>query len=168
MRPEFVDHIPEQLTSGVLYIAIRFATVVHLCACGCGNEVVTPLSPAEWELTYDGDTVSLFPSVGNWALPCRSHYWIRCGEVRWAEDWSDWEIAEARLRDSWDRANWYDRHGKYRRSDREAPEPSGAVEHRIDPVEGETAGLPHESVKGVRSRRRNNSFSRWLLARLGR
>ena len=71
LRHEFVDHIPEQLDDGVLYVSIRFGTVVHRCACGCGEEVVTPLGPAEWRLTYDGRTVSLEPSVGNWSFPCR-------------------------------------------------------------------------------------------------
>ena len=61
---EFVDSIPEELEDGVLYVSIRFGTVVHKCACGCGEEVVTPLGPAEWRLTYDGKTVSLAPSIG--------------------------------------------------------------------------------------------------------
>ena len=52
LRHEFVDYIPEQLDEGVLYVSIRFGTVVHRCACGCGDEVVTPLGPAEWRLTY--------------------------------------------------------------------------------------------------------------------
>ena len=64
LRNEFVDHIPEQLGDGVLYVSMRFGTVVHRCACGCGKEVVTPLGPAEWRLTYDGRTVSLEPSIG--------------------------------------------------------------------------------------------------------
>lgn len=99
---EFVDHIPEQLDEGVLYVSIRFGTVVHLCACGCGEEVVTPLGPAEWRLTYDGRTISLMPSVGNWSFPCRSHYWIDEGVVRWARGFSEAEVTlvrrEARTR----------------------------------------------------------------------
>jgi hypothetical protein len=35
-----------------------------------------PISPADWQLAYDGDTVSLTPSIGNWGFPRRSHYWI--------------------------------------------------------------------------------------------
>ncbi|WP_417924835.1 DUF6527 family protein [Collimonas pratensis] len=27
----------------------------------------------DWSLTYDGKTVSLDPSIGNWSLPCRAH-----------------------------------------------------------------------------------------------
>ena len=51
---------------------------------GCGGRVVTPLSPDDWRLTYDGDTVSLWPSIGNWAFACQSHYWIRSDQIVWA------------------------------------------------------------------------------------
>jgi len=43
--------------------------------------------------------VSLAPSIGNWALACRSHYWIREGEIRWSRRYSDAEIADNRERD---------------------------------------------------------------------
>lgn len=84
LRHEFVDHIPDEIDDGVLYVSLRFGTVVHRCVCGCGQEVVTPLGPAEWQLTYDGESISLAPSVANWSLPCQSHYWIKDGSVRWA------------------------------------------------------------------------------------
>lgn len=93
---EFVELMPSQLAEGVLYISIPYETAIHLCACGCGIKVVTPISPPEWRLTWDGDTVSLFPSVGNWQFPCRSHYWITRSLVEWAEDLSDAQIAEGR------------------------------------------------------------------------
>ena len=104
---EFVDHIPEQLFDGVLYVSIRFATVVHRCACGCGEEVVTPLGPAEWKLTYDGRTVSLAPSIGNWSFPCRSHYWIDEGVVRWARGFSGAEVAQVRRKARTHRDDYY-------------------------------------------------------------
>ena len=107
LRHEFVDHIPEQLDDGVLYVSIRFGTVVHLCACGCGEEVVTPLSPAEWRLTYDGRTVSLAPSIGNWSFPCRSHYWIDEGAVRWARDFSETEVTLIRQKARARRGGYY-------------------------------------------------------------
>ncbi|MEW1836919.1 DUF6527 family protein [Nonomuraea angiospora] len=43
----FVEHIPERLEPGELYISFPFATAAHLCACGCGKEVVIPLSPTD-------------------------------------------------------------------------------------------------------------------------
>ncbi len=106
LRNEFVDHMPEQLDDGVLYVSMRFGTVVHRCACGCGEEVVTPLGPVEWRLTYDGRTISLEPSIGNWSFPCRSHYWIDEGIVRWARGFSKAEIALVRQK-AWTRRNSY-------------------------------------------------------------
>lgn len=96
---EFVIAIPEKLQAGVLYVSIEYATVAHLCCCGCGREVVTPLSPTDWKITYDGQTCSLNPSVGNWSFPCQSHYWIRDGKVRWAEQWSPDQIQAGRNHD---------------------------------------------------------------------
>ncbi len=85
---EFVEFIPSELKEGTLYISIPYATAVHLCACGCGIKVVTPISPPEWLLRWDGDTVSLHPSIGNWQFPCRSHYWIMRNRVEWARSCS--------------------------------------------------------------------------------
>ena len=99
IRHEFVHRVPDDLVEGILYISIPYATVVHSCCCGCGNEVVTPLGPTDWELIYDGETVSLSPSIGSWSLPCRSHYWIRRNHVRWARAWSVAEIAATRAAD---------------------------------------------------------------------
>lgn len=80
---EFVEFIPENLKERTLYISTRFATVVHKCCCGCGLEVVTPLSPTGWSLIYDGETISLKPSIGNWNFPCRTHYLIVRSTVQW-------------------------------------------------------------------------------------
>lgn len=99
LRPEFVDSFPFTMESGVLYVSTAYNTCGHLCCCGCGHEVVTPLSPAQWSFTYDGENLSLNPSVGNWALPCRSHYWIRKGTVQWTRRYSSDEISENRIRD---------------------------------------------------------------------
>ncbi len=73
-----------RLQPGILYISIEFASMSHLCCCGCGREVITPLSPKDWKFTYDGASVSVHPSIGNWSLPCRSHYIIQSGGIRWA------------------------------------------------------------------------------------
>ena len=80
---QFVDLVPETLSEGVLYVSMVYATVIHKCCCGCGNKVVTPLGPKQWMLTFDGQSISLSPSVGNWNYPCRSHYLICSSNVRW-------------------------------------------------------------------------------------
>ena len=81
---QFVEFIPDSLEQGVVYVSIPFATVVHLCCCGCGQEVVTPLSPTDWNITFDGVSISLSPSIGNWNFPCESHYFIRANTITWA------------------------------------------------------------------------------------
>lgn len=52
---EFVEYMPDELKDGTLYVSMPFATVAHKCCCGCGKEVVTPLSPTDWKLIYAGD-----------------------------------------------------------------------------------------------------------------
>jgi hypothetical protein len=96
---EFVEFLPDQLEDGMLYISIPYATVAHKCCCGCGNEVVTPLSPTDWKLIFIGETVSLDPSIGNWSFPCQSHYWIRNNGVRWDYQWSKPKVEAGRARD---------------------------------------------------------------------
>lgn len=96
---EFVECIPEELKEGIIYISIKYATAAHKCCCGCGREVVTPLSPTDWKLTFDGESISLDPSIGNWSFPCHSHYWISRNAVRWARRWSQKEIEKGRARE---------------------------------------------------------------------
>jgi len=79
---EFADNIPVSIEEGKVYVSIKHETVIHKCPCGCGNEVVTPLSPTDWSLTFNGESISLDPSIGNWSFPCRSHYWIRKNETK--------------------------------------------------------------------------------------
>jgi len=97
---EFVDHIPEVLRDQKLYISITYATAVHRCCCGCGREVVTPLSPTGWRLTFDGQSVSLYPSIGSWSLPCQSHYFITNSRIVWAPQWTKKQIARGRAQEA--------------------------------------------------------------------
>ena len=92
----FVDKIPESIEEGIIYISIECETAIHKCCCGCGMEVVTPLSPTGWVLIFDGVSISLDPSIGNWSFECRSHYWIRKNEVIWADSWSSQKIKDKR------------------------------------------------------------------------
>lgn len=100
---EFVEFVPVEIQEGRLYISILYATATHKCFCGCGKEVVTPLSPTDWKLIFDGQSVSLDPSIGNWSFDCRSHYWIKRNRVIWAETWSQERVESGRA---------YDRHRK--------------------------------------------------------
>jgi hypothetical protein len=104
---KFVCAIPEVLEERTLYVSVEFATVAHKCCCGCGREVVTPLTPTDWSLIFDGETVSLDPSVGNWNLPCQSHYWIRRNRVHWAPRWSREQVEAGRAADARVKAEYY-------------------------------------------------------------
>lgn len=104
IRPEFVEFVPKVLQPGVLYISEKYRTASHLCACGCGEKVVTPLSPADWQMRVDGGAVSLHPSIGNWNYACQSHYWIRRNCIAWSGQMSKQQIARVQARDLADRA----------------------------------------------------------------
>lgn len=107
LRHRFVEFLPELLEEGSLYISVDYATASHKCCCGCGEAVVTPLSPTDWKLIFDGESVSLSPSIGNWGFPCRSHYWIKESKVQWAEDMSQEQVENVRLRDRLAKENQY-------------------------------------------------------------
>ena len=108
LSPSFVDFIPPTLDEGVLYISIRYRTASHLCACGCGFKATTPIRPPQWHLYFDGDAVSLWPSVGSWQFPCRSHYWIKGNAIRWCEPWTEEQIAAGRKRDADDVQRYFE------------------------------------------------------------
>ena len=99
LKHQFVEFIPQDLDEGTIYVSIRFATASHLCACGCKNKVVTPIRPRDWTLIFDGKTISLQPSIGNWSFPCQSHYWVRNDHVQWVEKWSKARIDAGRAYD---------------------------------------------------------------------
>lgn len=109
LNHKFVDAIPDKLEEGVIYISVSRRTAIHLCVCGCGNEVVTPLSPTDWQLKFDGETVSLSPSIGLWEFKCRSHYWIIRSQIRCSGSWNDRQVKEGRKREKKRRDEFYDK-----------------------------------------------------------
>lgn len=84
LKPVFVETIPRlpEMEEGVLYVSMRFATLSHLCPCGCGRLVDVTLDPATRSLTYDGKYLTLRPSIGVKFL-CRSHYSIIRNSIKW-------------------------------------------------------------------------------------
>lgn len=104
---KFVDFIPDIIEDGILYISLDYGTVIHKCACGCGNEVNTPLTPTGWKMIYNGEVISLKPSVGNWSFECKSHYWITNNKVEWSATWSDETIREVRAIQDFERKDYY-------------------------------------------------------------
>ncbi|UDN21812.1 DUF6527 family protein [Aeromonas veronii] len=107
LEHRFVRNVPRELEPGILYISMDYATAVHSCCCGCGDRVVTPFTPTDWRMTFDGESISLQPSVGNWNQKCRSHYIIQRGRVLESGPWSQGQIEAERLRDKKAKAAHY-------------------------------------------------------------
>ncbi|MHA3788271.1 DUF6527 family protein [Flavobacterium hauense] len=108
LQHKFVEFIPEIIENDVLYISVTYCTAIHKCVCGCGNEVVTPLSPTDWKLTFNGKAVSLHPSIGNWSFECKSHYWIRDNKIEFSGHWNETEIRLSRESDFDRKTHYYD------------------------------------------------------------
>lgn len=106
-RLERVHFMPKELKQGVLYMSDEFRTAAHLCACGCGAKVRTPLGPAAWSLEETEHGPTLDPSVENWQKPCRSHYWITGGKVLWCRPSATDEIAAGRKWEEMRREAYY-------------------------------------------------------------
>ena len=84
LKPLFVEAIPQlpEMDKDTLYVSMRFATLSHLCPCGCGRLVDVTLSPTTRSLAYDGEHLTLSPSIGV-KFPCRSHYSIVRNAIVW-------------------------------------------------------------------------------------
>lgn len=78
-----VERIPHKLKQGILYVCLECQVAVHLCACGCGEKTVTPLGINGWALIFRDGELSLNPSIDNFNIPCKSHYFITNNKVRW-------------------------------------------------------------------------------------
>jgi hypothetical protein len=102
-----VHYMPKELKPGILYVSEEFDIAMHLCACGCGSKVKTPLGPTEWSVVETRTGPSLRPSIGNWQQGCRSHYWITGGKVVWAKMWTPEEIASGRRHEEERRRAYY-------------------------------------------------------------
>lgn len=99
LEHRFVRNAPRDLEPGVLYVSMEYATAVHSCCCGCKERVVTPFTPTDWRMTFDGDSITLNPSVGNWNQDCRSHYVIERNRVIECGHWSAARVDAERRRD---------------------------------------------------------------------
>lgn len=82
-KVESVNRIPSKLEEGILYVCLECQVAVHLCACGCREKTVTPLGENGWNLWLRDGIASLTPSIGNFNIPCKSHYFIANNKVRW-------------------------------------------------------------------------------------
>jgi|CXWL01.1.fsa_nt_gi hypothetical protein len=90
-KHQFVEFIPEpkDLEEGTLYISETYGAAIHKCYCGCGHQVSTPLSQfwgdnKGWDLAkHEDGTITLSPSIGNFQMPCKTHYNITKSQIIW-------------------------------------------------------------------------------------
>ncbi|MEG0482882.1 MAG: DUF6527 family protein [Acinetobacter sp.] len=106
ITPVYVEFIPETTEEGKLYISEVYQTAIHKCCCGCGEEVVTPLSPVDWQLKKNMNRVSLRPSIGNWNYRCKSHYFITNNRVIWADQFTQKQISSVQAKDNLDKQKY--------------------------------------------------------------
>lgn len=100
---KFMDDLPHtcEMEEDIVYVSFEDNVSKHLCMCGCGELIVTPISPVEWSLVYNG-RYSLSPSIGNWQLPCKSHYFITDEKVEMSYQFTDSKIKAVQKRDNRD------------------------------------------------------------------
>ncbi len=107
-----VHFLPKELKEGLLYVSEEFEVAAHLCPCGCKNKVITPLEETEWTFSENGNRPTLRPSIGNWELPCKSHYWIIDGLIEWSDEWNEEQIMEGRRAEEKVRDQFYNVNNK--------------------------------------------------------
>jgi len=97
-KPVFISRIPNNLKNGILYVCLECDTVIHKCACGCGETVVTPTSENGWTFIYKDSSVSLRPSIGNYNYKCKSHYYITNNNVIWLNNLKPTNLSKKKKR----------------------------------------------------------------------
>ena len=83
--PVYCEHIHETLEHGNLYISNEFKIAIHLCACGCGVQTVTPIDEGEWAISDNEGKITLRPSIGNFMgeNPYHAHYFFTEKKIDW-------------------------------------------------------------------------------------
>jgi len=80
-RYQAVERIPREMADFVVYHTEEFELAGLLCACGCGHRI-TLLVPDSHEVWTEDGFATISPSVGVLDAPCKSHFFIRRGNVQ--------------------------------------------------------------------------------------
>lgn len=91
-RYQLVDRIPRQIDEGIVYHTEEFELAGLLCACGCGHRI-TLLVPDSHKVLDDDGYATIHPSVGVLDAPCKSHFIVHRGNVRWFPPFGDADAA---------------------------------------------------------------------------
>lgn len=89
LRTEVVNEVPDEPVDRVVYLYRTGGDpwgLGFLCPCGCGELIELNLMPEvkpRWRIEQRWDSVpSIHPSVWR-KVGCRSHFWLREGEIKW-------------------------------------------------------------------------------------
>ena len=83
--PVYVEFMPDYETfkEKHIYISEKYGSAIHRCLCRCGEKTVLPINNIVngkdhgWKLIKNNNgKISFTPSVGNYQIPCKSHYII--------------------------------------------------------------------------------------------
>lgn len=89
--------MPPVLADGVVYVSDEYELAALKCACGCGHPITLLLGDGHRVRESHG-LADISPSIGVWDAPCKSHFWVRNGQVLWAEEFSGADIEAAMVR----------------------------------------------------------------------
>lgn len=81
------ERLPPQVGPFEFHYSRRFEMAALACACGCGHRVMLNLLD-QHHLAIDGGLPTVTPSILVADAPCLSHFFIRSGQVEWAQQWS--------------------------------------------------------------------------------
>ena len=92
-RTEWVEDLPERVAKDTVYIVggerHPFRAAVVCPRHRCQQVIHLDIAPSfarRWSMTVHSDkTLSLHPSIHVTGHPCRCHYWLRRGKIRWSE-----------------------------------------------------------------------------------
>ncbi|OMP68715.1 DUF6527 family protein [Domibacillus epiphyticus] len=91
-RSIYLTELPDNLSKDTIYILGEgkyLWSAALICPCGCQELLQISLHKdgrPKWEIAQHNDgTVSLHPSI--WRQKgCRSHFWLKKGQIHWCED----------------------------------------------------------------------------------
>lgn len=89
-----VERLPTELNENLVYVSDEYGIAALKCACGCGHRVTLLLGEGH-TVNEVGGLADISPSIGVWDAACRSHFWIRHGNVVWGRQFSEPEIRAA-------------------------------------------------------------------------
>jgi hypothetical protein len=81
------ERLPPKVGPFEFHYSRRFEMAALSCACGCGHRVMLNLLD-QHQLDLEEGLPTVSPSILVSDAPCLSHFFIRRGQVQWAEQWS--------------------------------------------------------------------------------